>query len=346
MYYLQCSAFLLLTHSDRGFNYRFCAVILDSEKLSEPMSSVREKLIAHGKIWQQLEIPKDCFSLIGVELIDLVSPIFTESFPPSEAERIEIALAFIFKESQKFIIQPLLNQENTFNEAKRFYEDVAKELNWSSQVFEDRLFEVNREIIMTGTYTQTSKEIEIGARLCWRNSAKCIGRIAWNTLQVRDMRHCTNPNDMIKCIIEHLKLATGGTNIQSVMTVFRPQLRNEIWGLRFWSSQFVRYAGYTDEKTGRILGDPANAKFTSFLIESDLWSPPHTKSAFDILPIVIKLPNNDVPFVIDLPKTYCHEVMIEHPKYPKVKDLNLKWAAVPAISNFVMRIGVRFSICF
>jgi nitric oxide synthase oxygenase domain/subunit len=321
-----------------------CAIILDSEKLSEPSSSVREKLIDHSKIWQQLEIPKDCFSLIGIELVDLVSPIFAESFSPSEAERMEVALGFVFKEAQKFIIQPLLNQENMFNEARRFYEDVAKELNWTSQVFEDRLFEVNRELSMSGTYTQTSKEIEIGARLCWRNSAKCIGRIAWNTLEVRDRRHCTNPNDMIKEIIEHLKLATGGTNIQSVMTVFRPQFRNELWGLRFWSSQFVRYAGYIDEKTGEILGDPANAKFTSFLIDSDLWSPPYTKTAFDILPIVIKLPNNDTPFVVDLPKTYCHEVMIEHPKFPNVKELNLKWAAVPTISNFVMRIGVRFEI--
>jgi nitric-oxide synthase, bacterial len=56
---------------------------------------------------------------------------------------------------------------------------------------------------------------------------------------------------------------------------------------------------------------------------------------------VIKLPNNEIPFVIDLPKIFCHEVMIDHPKFPKVRDLNYKWAAVPAISNFVMKIGVR-----
>lgn len=291
-------------------------------------------------MWRQLEAPVDTFTYVGMELIELITPIVMESFPPHHAEKMRSAFAFVFREAKKIIVQPLLNDDNLLSEAKLFYEDVAKELNWTSQVLEDRLFEVSREINISGMYTHTTTEIEIGARLCWRNSAKCIGRIAWNTLEVRDRRHCTNPNEMALEIVEHLKIATAGTNIQSVMTVFRPQQRNELWGLRFWSSQFLRYAGYKDNKTGTILGDPANEKFTSYLIDMKLWSPPQTKSPFDILPLVIKLPYNDIPFVFELPKHVCSEVHIEHPKYPKVKDLNYKWAAVPAISNFVMRIGV------
>lgn len=102
---------------------------------------------------------------------------------------------------------------------------------------------------------------------------------------------------MFNEVCDHLKLATGGDSIQSVMTVFRPQQRNEIYGTRFWSSQFVRYAGYEDETTGEVLGDPANANFTSYLIKKGLWSPPTRRTAFDILPIVIKVPGNDKPFV-------------------------------------------------
>ena len=61
---------------------------------------------------------------------------------------------------------------------------------------------------------------------------------------------------MFKKVKEHLTLATAGTNIQSVMTVFRSRHPDEMWGTRFWSSQYVRYAGYKDEITGSIIGDP------------------------------------------------------------------------------------------
>ena len=167
-----------------------------------------------------------------------------------------------------------------------------------------------------------------------------VSRIAWNTLVVRDRRHCKQPNEIFREVSEHLKMATDGTNIQSVMTVFRPQKYNEIFGMRFWSSQFVRYAGYIDDNsTGQVLGDPANTAFTSYLIEQGLWKPPVQRSAFDVLPLVLKLPGNSIPFVYELAKNVTHEVCLEHPKFPKVKALKYKWAAVPAISNFKMTLG-------
>lgn len=113
---------------------------------------------------------------------------------------------------------------------------------------------------------------------------------------------------------------------------------------RFWCSQIVRYAGYVDEQSGAVLGDPANAELTSYLIDRELWIPPEKRSAFDVLPIVLKLPNNEVPFVYELPKDVLFEVNIEHPKYPKLKDLGLKWTTVPAISSFMMNLGgIKYS---
>lgn len=164
-------------------------------------------------------------------------------------------------------------------------------------------------------------------------------RIAWNTLVVRDRRYCKQPNEIFHEVGEHLKMATSGTNIQSVMTVFRPQHYSQIWGMRFWSSQFVRYAGYSDSTTKEVLGDPANVEFTSYLIDNNLWSPPVETSAFDVLPVVLKIPGNNVPFLYELPKAITHEVNLEHPKFERVKDLGYKWAAVPAISNFSMTLG-------
>ena len=45
-----------------------------------------------------------------------------------------------------------------------------------------------------GTYTQTTEEVTHGMRVGWRNSAKCIGRIAWKNLIVRDKRHVLHPD--------------------------------------------------------------------------------------------------------------------------------------------------------
>ena len=140
-------------------------------------------------------------------------------------------------------------------------------------------------------------------------------------------------------ICEHIKIASGGTNIYSVMTVFRPQQPDEAWGMRFWSHQFFRHAGYKNKNTGQVLGDPANADFTEYLINANLWSPPSTRSAFDLLPLVLKMPRINKPFVYEIPQNLTNELDLEHPQFPAVKRLGLKWAAILAISNFKMDLG-------
>ena len=51
-----------------------------------------------------------------------------------------------------------------------------------------RLREIRREISLTGTYRHTLEELEFGARVAWRNSSRCIGRLYWKSLKVRDRR--------------------------------------------------------------------------------------------------------------------------------------------------------------
>lgn len=41
----------------------------------------------------------------------------------------------------------------------------------------DRLDEIAKEIDRTGTYTLTTDELTEGAKLAWRNSNRCIGRL-------------------------------------------------------------------------------------------------------------------------------------------------------------------------
>lgn len=37
-----------------------------------------------------------------------------------------------------------------------------------------------------GTYQLTETELVFGAKLAWRNATRCIGRIQWSKLQVRN----------------------------------------------------------------------------------------------------------------------------------------------------------------
>lgn len=304
---------------------------------SDPLSYVRCTCNKISQKWNDLSLSTDSFLKLEKEILREVpikllecNPSFTEPF------------SYIWRDLLKVgILYPITVHQGMKKEAEHFYNEVAAELHWSHEKKEKCLFRVKTEITATGSYTHSSEELEIGAKLAWRNSAKCVGRIAWNTLLVRDCRNCSNNHSKVfHEVVEHLKIATGGSNIQSVMTVFQPQQRDKVFGMRFWNSQFVQYAGYIDKNNHtRVLGDPANVAITKYLIDRDLWIPPKNRSAFDVLPLVLKVPHNEKPYVFDLPREVVHEVEIEHPSYPELKNLGLKWAAVPAISNFMMTLG-------
>lgn len=59
-----------------------------------------------------------------------------------------------------------------------------------------RIAAVRAEIAETGTYRHTPQELVHGARVAWRNSNRCIGRLYWNSLRVRDRRMLTEAEDV------------------------------------------------------------------------------------------------------------------------------------------------------
>jgi nitric oxide synthase oxygenase domain/subunit len=63
----------------------------------------------------------------------------------------------------------------------------------------------------------------------------------WNNLQVRDKRHVNHPDAIFDEVLEHMKMATAGVNMAAIMTIFPPKRSTELWGLRFWGDQIVRY---------------------------------------------------------------------------------------------------------
>lgn len=255
--------------------------------------------------------------MIGMNLIaslNKFAQVYAEekskgSAQPVTVEDIEQAFVHIYGQTMGFTFYPMFREELLVQKATEFFEKYANEAGWSSSQLSKRLLEVKLELSASGTYNHTADELQWGARVCWRNAAKCIGRISWNTLMVRDCRHVETAEGIITEVEKHLQLATAGTNLQSVMTVFRPKKPDEPWGIKFWTDQFVRYACYTDEDDpSKTMGDVANKHITKFLIEKKLWTPPEPRTQHDVLPIVFKMPGKEDPIVHQLDPKFVDEV--------------------------------------
>ncbi|MEM9454327.1 MAG: nitric oxide synthase oxygenase [Myxococcota bacterium] len=195
-----------------------------------------------------------------------------------------------------------------------------------------RLEQVRAEIDDGGTYEHTLDELTHGARLAWRNASRCIGRFFWEGLQLRDMRHLTTEEQIFEAIVEHLRHATNGGDLLSVLTVFRPGPPF----IRLYNSQLIRYAGYR-QSDGTVLGDPANAEVTEIAQQLG-WKGEGTP--FDILPIIVRVGDAE-PRWFELPRTpeICLEVEIEHPELPWFRELGLRWYAVPAVAEMALDLG-------
>jgi nitric-oxide synthase len=204
---------------------------------------------------------------------------------------------------------------------------------------DQRLKEVRREIERTGTYWHTSEELAFGARVAWRNSSRCIGRLYWRSLQVRDRREVTSAADIAAEAVGHLRQATNGGRVRPVITVFAPDTPTRP-GPRILSSQLVRYAGYTAED-GTVTGDPANTSLTRLACTLG-WAGGQPPGRFDLLPLLIR--ESDGPVSLhELPADAVLEVPIEHPDFGWFAELGLRWHAVPVISDMYLDIG---GICY
>jgi nitric oxide synthase oxygenase domain/subunit/sulfite reductase alpha subunit-like flavoprotein/hemoglobin-like flavoprotein len=262
--------------------------------------------------------------------------VLFEKYVPDFTPELRQAWQTLFDRASNVMKQPKLNEERLLKKAAQFLDLIATEQAWTKENKARRWAEIQEEIRATGTYTHTYEELAYGAQVAWRNTSKCIGRIQWNNMVVRDCRHVTDPDAMFQELLEHLRFATNNGNIQIAMTVFRPKQPKERWGPRIWNSQLIRYAAY-ERNDGSILGDPANLDLTKAMMRLG-WQPPKSRTAFDLLPLAIEVPGME-PKLYEWPKNEVLEVAIEHPTIKEFKSLGLRWYAVPAISNFRLDIG-------
>ncbi len=194
--------------------------------------------------------------------------------------------------------------------------------------------EIRDEIAATGTYTHTAQELEFGARVAWRNSARCIGRLYWKSLRIRDLRHLRAPADVARECVTHLRESTRGGRIRSTISVFAPDGPGRP-GPRIHNDQLVRYAGHR-MPSGEMRGDGRHADFTDSALAAG-WLPPEPRGRFDVLPLMIS--DGGAPELFEIPQDAVLEVDLVHPTLEWFTELRLRWHAVPAISNMPLRIG-------
>jgi len=198
-----------------------------------------------------------------------------------------------------------------------------------------RLRQVFAEIDATGSYVHTPAELAFGARVAWRNAARCIGRLYWNSLRVRDRRAVAEPHAVAEECVGHLREATRGGRIRSTITIFAPD-RPDRPGPRIHNEQLLRYAGHRTPD-GAIRGDGRYVEFTD-RARALGWQPPDPPGRFDVLPLTISR-GDAQPELFDVPADAVLEVPISHPEHAWFAELRLRWHAVPAISNMPLEIG-------
>ncbi|ONK12879.1 nitric oxide synthase oxygenase [Streptomyces sp. MP131-18] len=199
--------------------------------------------------------------------------------------------------------------------------------------FATRLRQIREHLEQTGTYRHTHAELEFGARVAWRNSSRCIGRLYWKSLRVVDRRTAVTPHEIHGHLMEHLRMATNRGRIRPLVSVFAPATPYRA-APRVWNAQLIRYAGYRTVD-GAPIGDQGQAAFTD-VVRRMGWQAPG--GWFDVLPLVVET-HGDKPQLFDVPRDLVLEVPIVHPDNPRFAALGLRWHALPAISQMRLSIG-------
>jgi nitric-oxide synthase, bacterial len=197
----------------------------------------------------------------------------------------------------------------------------------------DRRLEVEQEIARRGTYEHSPEELLAGAKVAWRNHARCNGRMHWRSLRLRDCRAADSSADVYRECLEHLTASTNGGALRAVISVFAPRTASSE-GFRVLNPQLIRYAGYRNDD-GSVTGDPLHLALTDHALALG-WRSPRTP--FDVLPLLIADPYGQVS-MWDIPADHVHEVAIEHPDHPGIGELGLRWHVNPAISDKILEIG-------
>lgn len=220
-------------------------------------------------------------------------------------------------------------------EALYFIRQFGRESGKGRDERRQRWHDVDRALGRTGSYAHTAEELAFGARLAWRNHARCIGRLIWKSLEVFDCRALQTPAEVAAQLFHHLGLALASGNTQPMISIFAPAQHDRM-PVTIESAQIIQYAGHV-LPDGSILGDSRAIEITRIAIALG-WQPPQPPSAFDILPLIIRDAQGH-RHLFAIPAELQRQVPIHHPSQPGIADLGLNWYPVPCVANMVLTIG-------
>jgi len=202
---------------------------------------------------------------------------------------------------------------------------LVRQYHWENGLSDDELAARLADIEPGKPFEASVEEITFAAKLSWRNSSRCVGRLYWNGLAVRDARHVNTPEGVLEEMAAHLAFATNEGRIRSAVTVF-PAVSPDT--IKIVSPQLARYAGYL-QSDGSVIGDPSHIELT-VLAEEQGWR--GAREPFDILPLMVQDPEGRIHHrAVD--RSHVMEVELSHPDFGWFTDLGYRWHVLPAISN-------------
>lgn len=220
-------------------------------------------------------------------------------------------------------------------EALAFLEDFARETLQPAAEAKARRKAVLSALRASDHYDHTAEELAFGARVAWRNHARCIGRLFWKSLEVCDCRGIDTPAQVAGHVFGHMAEAFGGGRIRSRISIFAPARPGQV-PVTIESAQVIQYAGYLDEH-GSVIGDAQNLELTR-IVTALGWRPRSEPQPWDVLPLLVRAADGR-RHIFDVPQDLTHEVEIKHSRYPGIDRLKLRWYAVPCVSNMHLTIG-------
>lgn len=228
-----------------------------------------------------------------------------------------------------------LTKRERLEEATAFIRQFARETGMAEADMKARMQAVKKALKTEGAYRHTPEELAFGARVAWRNHSRCIGRLVWKSLEVFDCRALSSPAEVAAQLFEHLRLSLESGSVRPIISIFAPATAADV-PVTFESEQALQYAGYA-LPDGSILGDTKNIEITR-TARALGWRPPEPPTAFDLLPIVLR-DGKGHRHIFDLPDGISTQISIEHPVYPAVGQLGLRWYPVPCVANMTLTIG-------
>jgi len=228
----------------------------------------------------------------------------------------------------------------TVDAAAEFFEEYRKVVRLTDAAWRRRLREVHRQLAETGTYVHTYAELTVGAKLAWRNHTRCVGKLYWRSLAVRDHRDLTSPAEIRDALFEHLRWASNGGRVRPTISVFAPDGPSGP-GPRVHNRQLVGYAGHP-QPDGTVVGDRAAVELTA-LARRCGWAPAQP-GRFDLLPLLVETAGRRTT-AHELPPELAFEVPIRHPDAPGLAALALRWYGFPTVSDMTLLIGgIRYPL--